>query len=264
MSLYDAVVRRVAVRTPRIVGGNAEAVRPFIIYEDDGLVPVRPTAGRFRATAALMARIHATDLRTVSLPADAQSHTPPLREVAQAAAVFWTRDVAAALDAAPGPSGLRARLAPFVAAAFDALPLIGKEPAALLHGDLHLGNVMAARKGAQLFIIDWEFVHANSPYFDLLQLSDATSPFVPLQGPANRLATLAAYMEAAGIPDARRQAFARGYLSYAALHLVWILARIRSDSAAGRFQPAALMRQTRESQARLLGLAHDYASLDQD
>lgn len=263
MSLYETVVSRLAVRTPRIIGGSSEAGRSFIVYEDDNLRPVRPTAGRFRAVAALMARIHAADPRAMSLPADAQSHTPPLAEVARAAAAFWTGREVAGPDwrESRAPLEWQVRVEPFMTAAFGAVPLLETEPPTLLHGDLHLGNVMAARRGTRLFIIDWEFVHVGSPHFDLLQLFDATSPHVPLQGPANRMEALAAYMEAAGIPPARRPAFARAYLFYAGLHLVWILARIRSDGADGRFGPAALARQERESRARLIGLADDYALL---
>jgi len=134
----------------------------------------------------------------------------------------------------------------------------GSHAPVLCHGDLHWGNFMQVARTNTLYVIDWEFLHVNSPWFDLFQMLDATSPFAPLRRPIQRLHALKLYYSLANpgltVPSSERR-FILGYLRYAAAHLMWILLCMKADQTAGRFDPQALERQRSETIRGCIGIA---------
>ncbi|WP_164744346.1 phosphotransferase [Paenibacillus xylaniclasticus] len=126
----------------------------------------------------------------------------------------------------------------------------------LCHGDLHAGNFGTA-SGGKLYVLDWEHVHRNSPYWDLYHALDMSHPMFPRtigEDAWERLLT--AYWEQAdkGSVPAEREAFMREYCLFSAVFSLWMLRLIDSDLAAsdGPWPRELLLRQQEETRCAFL------------
>ncbi|UUZ81576.1 phosphotransferase [Paenibacillus sp. P26] len=116
------------------------------------------------------------------------------------------------------------------------------------HGDLYPLNVVS-REG-ELIILDWEYIHLNSVYWDLYNLIDITSPSYRrnVVGRENRAAILGDYRSERESLGKRVSAdFVRGYHYYCAVYSMWILLLIESDMKSRRFAEGALAEQRAET-----------------
>ena len=270
--VWERVVRRLPIPAPRVLAHSAATAPAFIAYADDGLRPLRKTAGGLDRVLRAMAELHQFDPRRLDLPAAAASHTPEASAVAAevrssygggAGDFAWFAELASPGElAAPVDYGAAiAAVRRFLDEAIRPQDAWSAAEPVLCHGDLHIGNAMVSARDRRLYIIDWEFLHVDSPYFDLFQLLDATSPHTPLPRIGARLRALGAYGRFCGQRPEDARAFQRGCILFSGLHLFWILLRIRGDLAAKRFSRRAMRRQLRETLAGLLSLREDLESL---
>ncbi|MCL6445960.1 MAG: aminoglycoside phosphotransferase family protein [Alicyclobacillus sp.] len=268
--LDDLVVRRLPVWTPRVVGHGREADAAWIVYEDLGLRPAPRTVYAFLKAVRVSAQLHMS-VAEVQVPALLQeSHTPDLAVAAtHLLAIPWS-DFAAWLRAVGVRRHAVNRLHHLYERVPAWLPALQAAPIQLVHGDLHYGNLLYAPAHRQWCIIDWEFVHQDTVYFDLFQLLDATSPTAQLERPCPRLMALCTYVHsAAQVPNPLVRAkerwgrsWLRGYLHYAAIYLFWILTRIHADFEQQKFTKDMLRRQLAETVKGLLSIASDLSRLN--
>jgi hypothetical protein len=120
------------------------------------------------------------------------------------------------------------------------------------HGDLYSLNI--AYYDDKLLILDWEYIHTNSVYWDLYNLMDITSPFYrrPILKHTDRIAILADYMsirKELNFPVS--QTFIYDYFRYSTLHCVWLLILIEGDLEQGKFEKSGLLLQQQETIAIL-------------
>ncbi|MEX2414955.1 MAG: phosphotransferase [Paenibacillaceae bacterium] len=99
------------------------------------------------------------------------------------------------------------------------------------HGDYYPLNI--AFRAQESIVLDWEFVHVNSVYWDLYSLMDITShryPRIPLSH-VEREAALLQYWTSMGsvTPTEPDNDFIRGYYAFASVYSVWILTLIELD-----------------------------------
>ncbi|MCL6633028.1 MAG: aminoglycoside phosphotransferase family protein [Alicyclobacillus herbarius] len=260
--LYERLVQHLPVSAPKVLSAGNVSAYAWIAYHDDGLLPItRRRHGILRAVQAA-ARLHQTPLPAQAEGVELVSHTPRWDEVLQETCRI-DPDVFTAAMARSGWSGTARRA---VRCMHRELAVWGESwaahPRVLCHGDLHLGNLMWSRQTRQPILIDWEYAHLDCDYFDLFQLLDATSPTTPLRRPVSRWRVLQAYVEARPDLPPRAAAWVRGYLQFAALHLLWIARLIQQDWADGRFPEHELRRQERETYAGLVSLARDMRRLE--
>lgn len=101
----------------------------------------------------------------------------------------------------------------------------------LSHGDLHLGNY-ATTKSAQLYILDWEHAHLNSPFWDLVHLIDLSHPMFPkMLHRSEREQLLREYVRYSSFHGRTwdYEQFIIGYCRYAAVFSLWLLLLITAD-----------------------------------
>lgn len=136
--------------------------------------------------------------------------------------------------------------------------LAGGFPAerAVSHGDYYPGNM--AYIDGRLIVLDWEYVHVNSVYWDLYNLIDITSPKYRKSAlePSQRRELLLAYADArtslgstcsSPCSSPSPVTLLRNYCMYAAMYSAWVLSLIDQDLKAGRFDPVLLNAQRLET-----------------
>lgn len=116
------------------------------------------------------------------------------------------------------------------------------------HGDLIPLNVTVREH--DLIVLDWEYIHRNSVYWDLYNLLDITSPNYRKEAlkPATRIAVLESYRdERLRLGQPVSDTFIKDYHSYCALYSMWILLLIDSDMQNGKNELEALKAQQTET-----------------
>jgi hypothetical protein len=117
------------------------------------------------------------------------------------------------------------------------------------HGDYYPLNI--ALQDEQSIVLDWEYVHVNSMYWDLYSLMDITShrySRIPLSH-SDREAALHQYWVGMDsiIPTEQYNDFIQGYYIFASVYSTWILTLIEADLRQSTVSADALIRQQQES-----------------
>jgi thiamine kinase-like enzyme len=116
------------------------------------------------------------------------------------------------------------------------------------HGDYHQGNV--CRRGDEFIILDWEFMHHNSVFWDLYGLLDMSHPDFPkMISSSTRLDALHAYLNrrvSLGW-EADSGNFIADYHRYAIVHSLWMLGLIEKDLQKGQWDTSKLLRAQLET-----------------
>ncbi|WP_067922565.1 aminoglycoside phosphotransferase family protein [Alicyclobacillus shizuokensis] len=260
-ALYETCVRHLPVCAPQVAGSGQSCQWAWIAYRDDQLVPITTRRHGILLAVAAAARLHQADLPAGEARVALSSHTPDLAEVLRQTLAVDPAVFAATMAAGGWASAARRQ----VCQLHRRMESWGEElmlrPRVLCHGDLHLGNLMWSRAYRQPAVIDWEFLHPDYDYFDLFQLLDATSPTTPLWRPLGRRRVLLAYARARSDLRERTATWLRGYLRFAAIHLLWIATRIHADRETARHPEEELNRQERETYAGLLSIARELRRL---
>jgi aminoglycoside phosphotransferase (APT) family kinase protein len=247
------------VPVPRVHWGSRDASllgSPFFVMEriEGEALPRRllrderyakARAGMAAELGAILARIHALDLRAADLaglaapPAD---RSPARAEVERVAA---------------GIRELAAEPHPVLELAERWLLQRAPEPArrTLVHGDYRVGNVLFDERGVRA-ILDWELVHAGDPLEDLGWLCTRAWRFgspLPAGGVGTRDELVAAYEAASGCAvDREALRFWEAFGSYK-LALVFITqSRVYLDGRVRSVELASLGRRTVEAEDELL------------
>ncbi|MEW9701434.1 phosphotransferase family protein [Paenibacillus sp. SI8] len=116
------------------------------------------------------------------------------------------------------------------------------------HGDYYPLNL--AREGGKLIILDWEYLHKNSVFWDLYCLMDITSPMYrrPVLEQAVRVDILQAYISARHAQHrSTTPSFINDYHLYCALYSLWLLLLIEQDLEQIKFDKTALHAQKAET-----------------
>lgn len=121
----------------------------------------------------------------------------------------------------------------------------------LSHGDLHAGNFGFSRN--RLYVLDWEHVHFNLPYWDLFHFMDLSHPVFPrtkLVTARQREQILSVYLDGRQRygTEINRKAFIENYYRFALIFSVWLARLIQSDLRNGSvcWTKAQLERQRAE------------------
>lgn len=259
---YEHVVRPLSLPSPEMILSYAGNPVSWIIYRDNRLQSIGTDALLFLDGLRVACALHQHDPRTIPLHRDLASHTPDffiaVREVRSTPFSRYCKALDSFAWARASDVKLLQVLHHKLCVSCDDDPLLAIK--VLCHGDLHLGNLMWSSIDERLNIIDWEFVHCDYIYFDLFQLLDATSPFIPLQRVMGRVDALRAYYDCnqAVQKQVARRDFEQGYMRFAATYLYWIMNRMIDDLEANRHDVSQLMRQRVETVAALVEIASSY------
>lgn len=241
------------IRYPRLLGAadHDDPERYWLIFEDLGELDHSYIEATLTRAASVMPYWHLLPLETV--PELFEGHTPPVEQV-------W-----------PIVAGEREELVRFLSRLGAGGELIGalsafiRERSAIpwdselvvSHGDLYPLNVVL--RDDELIVLDWEYIHRGSVYWDLYNLLDITSPTyrrppVDCETRLSVLKTYAGQRERMGKPV--RPDFIPQYHAYSAAYSAWILLLIGRDLAAGRHNPQELCRQGAETLRILEQMLH--------
>jgi hypothetical protein len=248
-----------AIRYPALLGvsDDRDPERYWMVYEDLGKLEHKFDAETYVEAARLAPHWHMLPLAAV--PMDFEGHTPKVEHIQ--GILLEARDE---LPQVLGELGLRQSHAAYiddVVLRIDPAELHGET--VVCHGDFNPLNI--ARSGGELTILDWEYAHRNSVYWDLYNLLDITSPAYrrPVADRLARTAVLDAYAHQRsqlGRPVA--DGFALGYHRYCLVYCVWLLLLIGRDLEHGRFDRSSLLQQ-RDETAAILKEAVDYCCVNQ-
>ncbi|MDR6549197.1 phosphotransferase [Paenibacillus qinlingensis] len=230
------------VRIPRIMY-SAQAIEPekeWMVFEDLGELEHSFRADMLIKTSELMPYWHR--LPTSLLPQAFEGHSPKLTEIQRFIQVkgeqikqLWLRH------------GFQDEHMTYFLAVI--LPYEHLESETVIsHGDLYPLNLTEVNN--QSYILDWEYIHINSVFWDLYNLMDITSPqysrLVIQQ--ESRLDILERYMAVRSrLHFPTKEGFIRDYHSFSALYSMWLLLLIEDDIAQGKFEETALKRQYNET-----------------
>ncbi|MFC5447155.1 phosphotransferase [Paenibacillus aestuarii] len=230
------------VRVPRIYLYAAEE-RPehyWILVEDMGVLKHSFHPDTLKEAAAVIPLWHA--LPTDLLPAGFEGHTPRARSIQESLLANQERIVAMLNN-----NGFDEKDVAYYHRELASSEQIEGD-IVLSHGDLYPLNV--ARTEQELVIIDWEYIHNNSVYWDLFCLIDITSPMYRREvvSPDARLDILESYVQARAKRDTPvGEDFMRSYHKYAALYSIWVLMLIEGDLAQDKFDRVSLLQQHEET-----------------
>lgn len=228
----------------------------WMLLEDLGRLEHAYREADARETVRLAAGWHTVDLPDQVLRSPVfQGHKPGFARLA--GDVLGARNELAAL--APG-LGIAADLVRRTCAALHTHTLSAE--LVLSHGDLHVGNYARTASG-RIWVLDWDFAHANSRYWDLYHILDLSHPSHPR--PANphwRSRLLDAYLSEAALygVSLEPERFKFEYALFASVFSLWMLRLIAADRASGSgywtdaqlaVQAAETAQSFRETAARL-------------
>lgn len=232
-------------------GGTQDPMLGWIIYEDLGTLTHCDNADDIIRAARIISSWHR--LPTDWVPQGVRGHSPYYTEVLNSIST-QSENVNSMLVAkgvassdisnwwAQLPSGKR----------------LIQDLQAVSHGDYYPLNI--AFRDQQSIVLDWEYVHVNSVYWDLYSLMDITShryARTPLSFP-DREAALYQYWT--GMESFNQNIlyndFIQGYYIFASVYSVWILTLIEADLRQSTVSLDALRRQQQESLMVFLQCLH--------
>jgi hypothetical protein len=241
--IYEYVLPDLPLRYPQLLmhADHEDAERYWSIYEDLGSLNHRLDEQGMVAAAEAAVLWHRMPLDRV--PEHYHGHTPYVNDVSQVVEDNVER-LAFILRQLDVPETAIAGLAQAPERLGGAFP----REIVVSHGDFYTGNI--AVKDGQLVVLDWEYMHRNSVYWDLYNLLDITSPKYrkPPIDVVTRQRVLQAYIENrkeyGWVVD--EAAFIEGYYGYVAIYTAWILLLIDKDLRSGMFERTALLAQQSE------------------
>lgn len=246
--VYQNLLPHIPARYPILLAQakHRDAERYWAIYEDLGQLEHRFDRDTLIKAAAAIPSWH--QLPVESVPADFTGHTPNadkiLREVQAKFSVLKTT-----LERLSVPAYLIDRAERIIQQMDDGL----LSEMTVSHGDYHPFNL--SLRNDQITILDWEYVHLNSVYWDLYNLLDITSPNYRRSEISTSLRN-----EVLQVYYARRlqlgwssrfPTFQKNYYRYALIHSLWIMTLIEKDLQAGVAERSGLLEQQKETQAIL-------------
>ncbi|MBE1447109.1 hypothetical protein GGC63_006632 [Paenibacillus sp. OAS669] len=249
--VYRNLLPRIPVRYPKPLAQAqyTDAERYWAIYEDLGKLEHRFDRETLIKAAEAIPYWHR--LPVESVPEEFTGHTPLvdqiMREIQDKLPVVRT-----ILERLAFPADLTEKAQRLVGQMDDRL--FSKQTVS--HGDYHPLNLSLLED--QITILDWEYVHRNSIYWDLYNLLDITSPSYrrPVVTAAVRNEVLQAYFartEQLG-QDGSFRTLQQHYYRYALLYSLWILTLIEKDLKSGVLNPEALLEQQEETRAIVMDL----------
>lgn len=255
--IQKTLLQRLHVQTPTILTAGEFDDGYWLAFSDVVTSPVRWSERRFHQTLRTLVHVHKGSPEYTPSPTTMVSHTPHISDILHELQRVSVEEYVHVLhDLAVHPR-VRLELTNLLVQSHKWHTHMMQLPLVISHGDYHTGNVLYAPRMSEPFIIDWEYAHWDAPYFDLFQFLDATSPTDRKRAFGSRLGALNTYWRAmtggTELPAAYRR-WVRGYLKYAAIHLLWILTRIHSDQRRGSFTHEALRVQTAETIRGLLSI----------
>ncbi|GGA30831.1 phosphotransferase family protein [Paenibacillus physcomitrellae] len=133
----------------------------------------------------------------------------------------------------------------------------------LNHGDLHAGNYASIH--GELYVLDWEHVHLNSPLWDLYHLLDMSHPVFPGVIPMNeelreRILRMYVHQRRFYGQELDESRLLADYCAYAFIFSLWMLLLIESDLRQGSvyWSRAQLLRQRAEAMDHLSSCGRQY------
>lgn len=241
--LYEHLLPALSIRYPQLLATSDtdDPERAWFIYEDLGELQHHVDPKTLIAAARAIPLWH--NLPQDSLPAGFKGHTPPIHEIIEQlrAAEQEIAEICADHHLPGGlVSSLLQKLSPPVQQLFNAK--------VVSHGDYYPSNF--TQIDGELVVLDWEYLHRNSVYWDLFNLMDLTSPRYrkPTIEESLRNQILQEYYQAnSTLPAGGFFHFQTGYRLYAALYSLWVLWLIEHDLGAGRFERDSLLSQRGET-----------------
>ncbi|WP_282941209.1 phosphotransferase [Paenibacillus sp. RC67] len=249
--VYQNLLPHIPARYPNLLAQakHRDAERYWAIYEDLGKLEHRFDRDTLIKAAAAIPSWHQLPLECV--PEDFTGHTPNtdniLNEVKAKMGVLKST-----LERLAFPAYLIERAQRIVLELDDGL----LSEMTVSHGDYHPLNL--SLRNDQITILDWEYVHLNSVYWDLYNLLDITSP--NYRRPE---VTASLRNEVLQVYYARRLqlgwssrfcTFQKNYYRYALIHSLWIMTLIEKDLQAGVVDRSGLLEQQQETKAIIMDI----------
>jgi hypothetical protein len=233
------------VKVPLLLasGGTQDPTLNWIIYEDLGsLIHCNHADDVIRAAGIIPSWQRIPTLR---VPLGVMGHSPYYAQVLKAITI--EKDNVNAMLEARG-------LSPSVISSWWALipnwEQFIHDHQTVSHGDYYRLNI--AFHNRETIVLDWEFAHVNSMYWDLYSLMDITShrySRIHLHH-SDREAALYQYWihRESFIPAEQYNDFIQGYYAFASVYSVWILTLIEADFQQSSVPMDALRRQQQDTQ----------------
>jgi aminoglycoside/choline kinase family phosphotransferase len=233
------------VKVPLLLasGGTQDPTLDWIIYEDLGsLIHCNHTDDIIRA-AAIIPSWHR--LPTASVPVGVMGHSPDYAQVLKNITIKKQHVNARLEGMGVSPSAISSWWAQLT----DWEQFL-QDHQAVSHGDYYRLNI--AFQNQETIVLDWEFAHVNSVYWDLYSLMDITShrySRIHLDH-TDREAALHQYWMSRGslIHVEHYNDFVKGYSVFASVYSVWILTLIEADLQQSTVAVDALRRQQQETE----------------
>lgn len=244
--MYENVLSSVPVRFPKLYAAakHEDPERFWSIYEDMGELTHRLEADDYEIAAASIPLWHGLPLTCVPahFKGDKQDLTDLINKVYQEYACDTRgRAPLSSLGFEEDEVTAIEKILRQLNGSFDTEIVIS-------HGDYHQGNL--SRREEDFIILDWEFVHHNSVYWDLYCLLDMSHPDFPKRVSAStRLAALKSYLNkrtALGW-EVHLTSFVADYHRYATVHSLWMLGLIEKDLQKGQWEASKLQRAQEET-----------------
>jgi len=258
--VYEQLLPSLAVRYPHLLAyaEHRDPDRFWAIYEDLGTLRHSWDSGILLQAAQQIPSWHA--LPPEQIPASFEGHSPQVNEVLRQ--VTEVRPGWSLKNTLTGLSWPIERIRS-VFSLLQSFPSGLEGETVVSHGDFHPMNLALLADG-ELAVMDWEYVHRNSVFWDLYNLLDITSPRYrkPVIAPSLRSEVLAAYVQRRkqlglgfilfeddqGNSSDPAQ-FQNAYCRYALVYSLWILLLIEKDLAneQAKEETDALKEQRRET-----------------
>jgi hypothetical protein len=243
------------LRVPYILasGDARQSTNNWMIYEDLGSLVHINHVDEIISAAGIIPLWHRVDVTAV--PSDVLGHSPSYPEVIEQL-LLKKQLVSTMLE--------ESRIARHVISNWWTLivqwaPCINKYQV-VSHGDYYRLNI--AFRSQENIVLDWEFAHVNSVYWDLYSLMDITSyryTRVDLDNKDREDVLRQYWMSKNEIGldigldlDLSFDAFVKGYHVFASVYSVWILTLIEADLQQFSEETEALIRQRHETESVLM------------
>ncbi|ANS76709.1 hypothetical protein AWM70_20755 [Paenibacillus yonginensis] len=248
--VYEQVLSRIPKVYPALIDKSEDGASGWAVFEDLG--PLRHEHGpkTLLRMSKLIARWHSLDPSGWD-PDAFRAPKPPVQQMARELLERRT-EVSRLIHEAALPG----ELLDLALQQLEGSDWAGVK--VLNHGDLHAGNYASIQ--GDLFVLDWEHVHLNSPLWDLYHLLDMSHPVFPRFTPRNeelreRILRIYVHQRRFYGQELEESGLLADYCAYACLFTLWMLLLIESDLGMGSvyWSRPQLLRQQAEAMDSLKG-----------
>jgi thiamine kinase-like enzyme len=248
--VHHRLLANTAIPYPQLLAASEHLVPEtyWTIFEDLGELNHHLNEQDYMAAARIIPLWHVIPVEKV--PKEYRGDKPGLTQAIESIKQHWNK-VSSSLQLLK----MDLRQINLLFGIVDSAINLADQETVISHGDLCFGNIGVVND--KLFVLDWEFVHRNSAFWDLYCLLDMTHPLMrKTMNNKLRNQVLSAYLEEREVLGLKpvHISFKTDYVIFSTVYSIWMLLLIEQDLQSNIWDKSGLL----ASQIEIANMLNDH------